>query len=229
VIELVGIKNQSALTQFSNPYLAARAEWDERYGDLIARARNWRVAAILALLIAGVEAGGMIAVSMRSKTVPFVVAVDSVGRVVASGPAEQAPRIDDRMKRAAMFQWVQDLRLVTTDPIAQRKSIDRVYAMIASGSAAQTFVSDYYRNDPPFARAQKETVDVQVRTVIPTSEVTYEVEWTETTRDLSGDVLGTQNWKGAFTIAINPPSDERLARVNPLGLYVTNASWSKIL
>ena len=25
-----------------NPYLAARREWDERYGDLISRARNWR-------------------------------------------------------------------------------------------------------------------------------------------------------------------------------------------
>ncbi len=25
-----------------NPYLAARKEWDERYGDLISRARNWR-------------------------------------------------------------------------------------------------------------------------------------------------------------------------------------------
>ncbi len=25
-----------------NPYLAGRREWDERYGDLITRARNWR-------------------------------------------------------------------------------------------------------------------------------------------------------------------------------------------
>jgi type IV secretion system protein TrbF len=24
-----------------NPYLAARREWDERYGEFITRARNW--------------------------------------------------------------------------------------------------------------------------------------------------------------------------------------------
>src|SRR5579883_221726 len=30
-----------------NPYLAARREWDERYGDLISRARNLRVVAFL--------------------------------------------------------------------------------------------------------------------------------------------------------------------------------------
>jgi len=28
------------------PYLAARREWNERYGDYIARARNWRWAGI---------------------------------------------------------------------------------------------------------------------------------------------------------------------------------------
>jgi type IV secretion system protein VirB5 len=30
-----------------NPYLAARREWDERYGHLITRERNWRLMALL--------------------------------------------------------------------------------------------------------------------------------------------------------------------------------------
>jgi type IV secretion system protein VirB5 len=30
-----------------NPYLAARREWDERYGEIIIRARNWRFMAML--------------------------------------------------------------------------------------------------------------------------------------------------------------------------------------
>ena len=54
-----------------NPYLAARREWDERYGDLITRARNWRMAAFLALGVAVIETGGMVAHSMRSKVVPL--------------------------------------------------------------------------------------------------------------------------------------------------------------
>ena len=68
----------------------------------------------------------------------------------------------------------------------RRKAIDRVYAQIASGSAAQTFISDYYRGDPPFKRAETETVSVEVKSVLPTSDRTYEVEWVETTRDLYG-------------------------------------------
>ena len=70
----------------TSPYLAARREWDERYGNLITRAKNWRSAAFLALLIATLETGGLIALSMKAKTVPYVVAVDSLGRVLAAGP-----------------------------------------------------------------------------------------------------------------------------------------------
>src|SRR3982751_3515212 len=208
-----------------NPYLIARREWDERYGDLISRARNWRTMALLSGLIALVATAGVVWLSVRSRVIPFVVLMDSLGRPVASGMAEQASAADDRLKRAEILNWVENLRLVTTDPIAQRKAIDRVYAHIASGSHAQTFISEFYRNDPPFTRAQTDTVSVDVKSVLPTSDRTYEVEWIEPARDLYGAVKSTDHWKGSFTIALNPPTQERLARINPLGIYVTQVSW----
>ena len=180
---------------------------------------------VLALLVAILEGAVLIRLSLTSKLKTIVVAVDSIGRVVSSGPAEQVPVVDDRLKRAALFQWVQDLRTVTTDPITQRRSIDRVYAMIGNGSSAQTVVTDFYRNNTPFERARTETVTVDVHSIVPTSNRSYEAEWTETTRDHSGEVAGTQNWKGVFTIALNPPTDEKLARINPLGIYVIDVSW----
>ena len=212
-----------------NPYLAARREWDERYGDLITRARNWRAAAFLALTVVLAETGGLIALAMKTKVVPFVVAVDNLGRVVASGTADQATVADDKLKRASLLQWVSDLRIVTSDGVAQRKAIDRVYAMIGRGSPAQIQVSEFYRNDPPQQRAQTQMVNVDVKAVYASSEKSYEVEWVETARSLGGDIQSEQRWKGSFTIAVNPPTDERLVRVNPLGIYVTNVSWSKVL
>ena len=215
-------------TQFS-PYLAARREWDERYGSLITRARHWRIAAVLALAVALVAMCGLIALSTKAKVIPYVVAIDNLGRVLAAGPADQASRADDRLKRSALFQWMSDLRTVTTDGVAQRKAIDRVYSMIANGSPAQVEIGDFYRNDPPFDRAQKRTVEVDVKAVFPVSDRTYQLEWTEIVRGLSGQIESQDNWKGSVTIAISPPNDERLIRVNPLGIYVTNVSWSKVL
>jgi type IV secretion system protein VirB5 len=43
-----------------NPYLVARREWDERYGDLITRAKNWRIMAGLCSLVALVATAGMV-------------------------------------------------------------------------------------------------------------------------------------------------------------------------
>jgi len=212
-----------------NPYLAARREWDERYGDLVTRARNWRLMALLSGLIALMATTGIVWLSVRSHVVPFVVLVDNLGRSVASGIADQTEPGDDRLKRASVFNWVENLRLVTTDGVAQRKAIDRVYSQIASGSAAQTFIGDFYRNDPPFKRAQTTTVSVEVKSVLPTSDRTYEIEWSETTRDLYGAVKATDLWKGSLSIAVNPPKDEREARINPLGIYITDMSWAKVL
>jgi type IV secretion system protein TrbF len=212
-----------------NPYLAARREWDERYGDQITRARNWRTMAILCSLISLVACGGMIWLSVHSRVVPFIAVIDGLGRPIASGLGDQTTTADERLKKAVLLQWVEQLRSVTTDGVAQRKSIDRVYSHIANNSPAMSFISDYYRTNQPFGRAQTETASVEVRSVLPTSERTIEIEWVETTRDLYGSVKATEHWKGTFTIAVNPPSDERTARVNPLGIYVVSANWSRVL
>jgi len=222
-------KSSSADDSPFNPYVAARREWDERYGEIITRAKNWRFIAILSATATLVAVAGIVVLSARSKVVPFVVAIDSLGRNVSAGPAEVTTTTDEKLKKAVLFTWIEDLRLVTTDPFAQRKAIDRVYAQIASGSEAQAFVSEYYRGDPPFKRAETETVSVEVKSVLPTSDRTYEVEWVETTRDLYGTIKATDRWKGYLSIALNPPTDERQARVNPIGVYVTNASWAKVL
>lgn len=102
-----------------NPYLTARKEWDERYGSLIKRAQHWRGAAVLALLVALAEEVVILGVATRPKTVPYVVAVDSFGRVVASGAVERSSEVSERMKASALGRWIQDLRGVTSDGLAQ--------------------------------------------------------------------------------------------------------------
>ena len=212
-----------------NPYLAARREWDERYGEFISRARNWRTMAVISALVSLIATGGMVWQVARSRVIPFVVLVDSLGRPIASGLAEQASVGDDRLRHAVIQDWIENVRMVTTDGIAQRRAIDHVYAYIASGTNAQAFISDFYRDDPPLKRAQTGTVSVEVKSVLPTSDRTFEVDWVETSRDLFGSLKSTDHWKGSFTIAFSPPTEERQARINPLGMYVTAASWAKVL
>jgi type IV secretion system protein VirB5 len=212
-----------------SPYLAARDEWNERYRDLIVAARNWRLLAMTSSVVALVAVLGLIVIGAKPKVIPYIVAVDNLGKVVSQGTAVQASVADDRLKRAALWSWVQDWRMVSSDASVEKNAIERVYAQIGNGTPAAIRISDAYRDGSPLKLAQTETVSVNVRALYASSKDSYEVEWTETTFDLKGEQIGTQNYKGVITISIHPPEDEGLARVNPLGIYVTNVSWSKVL
>jgi type IV secretion system protein VirB5 len=212
-----------------SPYLAARDEWNERYRDLILAARNWRLLAVTSSVVALVAVLGLIVIGAKPKVIPYIVAVDSLGKVVGQGTAVQASVADDRLKRAALWSWVQDWRMVSSDATVEKNAIERVYAEIGNSTPAAVRISDAYRDGSPLKLAQTETISVNVRALYASSKDSYEVEWAETTFDLKGEQIGTQNYKGVITISIHPPEDEGLARVNPLGIYVTNVSWSKVL
>ena len=111
--QLHSLSSQPERSVIDSPYLVARREWDERYGGLIKRAQQWRATAVLALLVALAEAIVIIGVATRPRIAPFVVAVDSLGRVAAAGAAERNSPVDERMKQAAIARWVQDMRGVT--------------------------------------------------------------------------------------------------------------------
>ena len=122
--KLARLRNRRHQAQtLHNPYLAARHEWDERYGDLVTRAKNWRTMALFRGWLLSSHTGGMLWLSARSRVVPFVVLMDSLGRPLASGMADQASVGDDRLKRAELLSWVENLRLVTTDALRSGKRL----------------------------------------------------------------------------------------------------------
>src|ERR1700694_5391193 len=122
------VAKELALTQqlsskedsIGSPYLVARREWDERYGGLVKRAQQWRGAAVLALLVAPAEGVVILGVAPLPRAAPYVVAVASLGRVAAAGAVDRTSTVDERMKLAAITQWVQDMRGVTSE---DRKSV----------------------------------------------------------------------------------------------------------
>ena len=82
-------------------YVAARREWNERYGDYIAHANNWRLIAIAALGVAALAVAGNVWQSAQSRVQPFVVEVDRLGDALAvaqcadvalARPGERHPR-----------------------------------------------------------------------------------------------------------------------------------------
>lgn len=209
------------------PYLSARREWNERYGDYISAARNWRLAAIGSIGVALVCSGGLVAVSLQHKVVPYAVEFNAHHEPVRITRTDVMAHPTTNQIRASLRLWLIGARTVYVDRRAQQDRIDTTYAMTLPDSAAFQSLADYHREHNPYERSQSETVEVVVNAVMPVSDETWQVEWTETVKKPSGRVVSIKAWQGSITIAVVPPTTDGQIMVNPTGLYVKQFSWTE--
>jgi type IV secretion system protein TrbF len=212
-----------------NPYSAARSEFNERWGSFVIRERNWRRIAFISSAIALACVVGMVSIAYHSRTEPWVVALDSLNRPVPTSPARLTTTKDVQVQEAFVYRWVSNIRSVIIDPVAERRQIDEAYALTAADSAAVATINDWMSKNSPFSRLTKETVDVSVESVVPQSATTFEVVWTETTKDLYGQLVTARQYRGLITIMTQPVTTRKDALLNPLGIYITNVSWAEVL
>lgn len=208
------------------PYLAGRREWNERYGSYIKRENNWRLVAFGSLAVALMSVSGLVWVSGQAKVVPYAVQLNGNSEVVRVQRADVASRPNANQMRAALRNWVIGARTVYVDLRAEQALVDATYAMTLPDSPAYQNLATYHRESNPYTRATNETVEVEVKAVVPVSDETWQVEWTETTKQRSGKIVDTKQWQGTFTVLISPPTNEAQIMVNPLGIYVRQFAWT---
>jgi type IV secretion system protein TrbF len=220
-----------AASAAENPYLNARREWNERYGEYIARERAWRSIAFASAAIAILAVIGIVWIGAQNKLVPYVVEVDKLGSAVAIRRADSAALPDSRIVRSQLARWITDMRTVYLDAAAERSAITNAYAMINQGGPAYGMLNDYMRQDEhqPFRRAQSETASVDVQSVLPLTADTWRVEWLEIVRDLSGHETSRAPWSATVSVVVHPPTDESAILRNPTGLYVQTLNWAQRL
>jgi len=216
-----------------NPYLDARREWNERYGDYISRERSWKLAAMLSSLVALVAVMGVIYIGSQSKFIPFAIGVDELGRAQAYGPVSATNTTDPKIIKASIIQFVEAWRTVSADAWLERKNIFDAYAFVSRTDPAYTTLSEYWQQaeNEPFKRAAKETVTVEIKAVFPVTEDSYQVEWVEILRDRQGKQKGEPlRFKGSFhwTQGQLAQVDEKVLWINPFQIYLPNFAWSKV-
>ena len=164
--------------------------------------------------------------AVQTRLVPYVVEVDKLGSAVAVRRADVAGQPDPRVIDAQLARWVTDMRSVYMDAAAERALVTEGYAMVNQRSPAYGVINEYMRANDPFERAKKETVSVEVQSVLPISKDTWRLEWREDVRGRDGSLAKSQQYQATVTVSFDPPRDEATIRLNPSGLYVNSFSWS---
>lgn len=209
-----------------NPYLAARQEWNERYGSAIHAARSWKIVGVTGMLMAVIGFGYALYLSTQVKLVPYIVEVDRLGTAVQAGFPQQIEYADPRVVRATLGSFVASFRSVTPDTVVQKQYIDRTYALLRTSDPATEKINNWFRGNSPFDRSRSTTVSIEATSIVPLSNQTYQVDWTEYERDRQGKELATRRFRGIATVTLTPPQDESVIRLNPIGLYLTDFDWT---
>lgn len=244
----------AALPTAIPPHLRGRAEFDSVFGDLAKGKRNWQLVAFGALGLSGLLAAGLVTLATQSRITPYVVEVDRLGRAQAFGPAELLRLTDQRVVTSQLAAFVRDVRAVVGDQAVQADLVRRAYGYADQGAAS--FLNAYFTdpaNDPRLL-GREHTRLVEVTSVLPVPgpgmpgapaigagqggagvqgrvalPATWKVSWTETTipRGLGGAPV-VSAWEGYLTTRLAPPTDAERITLNPLGLYVTSVTWTRL-
>ncbi|MDO9625563.1 MAG: conjugal transfer protein TrbF [Pseudomonas sp.] len=212
--------------QPATPYQAAAQVWDQRMGTSLAQAKNWRLMAFGCLSLALLMAGGLVWRSAQSMVTPYVVEVDSSGQVRAVGEAASTYQPNDAQMAHHLARFIGLVRSLSIDPVVVRQNWLEAYHYTTDRGAAT--LNDYARANDPFTRVGKESVTVELSSVVRASDNSFQVRWNER-RYVNGAAAGLERWTAVISIVLQPPRSEEKLRRNPLGIYVNGLSWSREL
>jgi len=202
------------------PYQKAKQEWDDRIGNAVVQAKNWRFVAILSLIVTAILLVMLIISLLMNQTSVFVAQVTKGGQVVNVAPLERTYEPTEAQKEYFISRFIELVREVPLDPVVAKKNWTSAYRFLTQRASAQ--LNTLFQKNNPVKLLGKETVTVKVTDVNPVSQNTYQVNWIETTVDSSGENKTQKTFSGVFTLMIKQPTTEQAILRNPLGVYITD-------
>jgi type IV secretion system protein VirB5 len=213
------------------PYKRARQEWDARMGSALVHARNWRLAAFIALAAVLLAIGGLIYLGRLPKAVPHVIEVDHLGAASYRGPVGQSSYVPSEAAiRYHLQRFIEETRSISSDVSVLKQNWLDAYTTVTphGGNMLNAYVTAPEHD--PFRRAQDgQRVTIEMVSAVRVSDATWQVDWRETAWDKGGTPQGLPVlWRGMFKIALHPPATEEAMAKNPIGLYVDEFHWDMV-
>jgi len=208
------------------PYQKAAQEWDQRIGSARVQAHNWRLMALGSLFLSLIMAAILLWLGRTGSAVPYVVEIDAQGAARAVAPADEAYTPSDAQIAFHLARFLENVRSLSIDPVVVRHNWLKAYDFVTERAAVT--LNEHARENDAFARIGRETVAVDVVSVVRASDSSFQVRWLEKNFK-DGTLHATSRMTGIFSVVITAPKTVELIRKNPLGIYVHAFNWSRDL
>ncbi|MBY0565978.1 MAG: hypothetical protein K2P70_01605 [Hyphomonadaceae bacterium] len=204
------------------PHMRAQQAWDRRMGSAVQAAVTWRWVAMSLGALAVTLAIGMTLVALQKRTFVHVVEVSPQGAVLSVRPAGGEYTPTDAQVSYFLGHFVKLVRGVPTDGVVLRENWLQAYRFLTPQAAQH--LNEVAREEDPFSLLGTTARTAIITSIVQRSDETWQVSWIEATHGANGGARSA--YTGLFTIRFERPrSSDALAR-NPLGLFITEFSFS---
>jgi type IV secretion system protein VirB5 len=206
------------------PYRRAQQEWDARMGSAVISARAWRSIAFGSLALAGVMGLSLTTVALQKRTFVHVVEVDPQGQVMSVHVADGRWTPSEAEIASQLGRFIRLVRSLPTDGVVLREQWVEAYRFLTPQAAAH--LTQIAREDDPFLSLGRVGRTVQVRSILARSDHSWEISWIERNTNETG-TTDPETFTGVFTVTTRPPTNADEIAVNPLGILISDFSWSR--
>jgi type IV secretion system protein TrbF len=204
------------------PHMRAQQAWDRRMGAAVQGAVTWRWVALGLGALAVALALGMTMVALQKRTFVHVVEVSPQGAVLSVRPAGAEYTPTDAQVSYFLGHFVKLVRGVPTDGVVLRENWLEAYRFLTPQAAQR--LNEVAREEDPFSLLGTTARTAIITSIVQRSGETWQVSWIEATHGANGGARSA--YTGLFTIRFDRPrTSDALAR-NPLGLFITEFSFS---
>jgi type IV secretion system protein VirB5 len=210
-----------------NPYARSAAAWDERIGSARVQATNWRYIAFASIALALISTIGVVVIGVKKQVATYVVEVDKAGMPGRISLASETFQPAAAQVGYFIGEVVRLVRERPLDPVVMRQQWTKAYQFLAG--PAVNGMNEYAATDSGLRSVPGEGATartVEIKNILQKSDGTYQVRWTETTY-ANGIRRSKEDFTGLFQVKLIPPRDEADTFKNPIGVYITNFTWSR--
>jgi len=193
-------------------------------GSAVLSAQAWRTIAFGSLALAAILGGSLTIVALQKRTFVHVVEVSPEGQVLNVRAAGGRWSPTEAQIAFHLGRFIRLTRSLPTDGVVLRENWLEAYKFLTPQAAAQ--LTEIARQDDPFLSLGRVGRTIHIRSIVARSDRAWEVSWTERATNATG-TSDPELYTGVFTVTTRAPRNADEIANNPLGLLISEFSWSR--
>ena len=212
-----------------SPAERAARKWDEREGEIIVQNYNLRRLLVGLMAVVTILTLGLVYKSLSSNVMPYIVEVDkTTGMVMNVGTVEASAHYQagESVYKYFLSKFLKNTREIPLDPVVYKENLTTAYGFLTKNAA--TKLQTMLKTEKTTEKFGHQTVQINISTILPMEGGhSYQIRWTEETFTIGTGEKKVTPYSGIFTVQTIKSEDEEQLEVNPIGLYISDFSWSK--